>query len=123
MNFKSYLGGILTGVVCCLAGYVFAKNERLAGADPGSAGNGSYILATPSSSDAQLGQMVYVLKTQPEEDSQLAVYRNTGKGDLELISSRRIAFDLKLWNMGSKGLKPDEIKSKLKDEEDERKKK
>jgi hypothetical protein len=116
MNAKAYLAGILTGALCTLAGYLMSHSTP-AMADPG-ASAGSMILATPSSTDAQLGQMVYVLRTEPIEDAALVCYRNTGKGDLELVSARRISYDMKVWNHGSKGLTPQEIRKQLEVDKD-----
>lgn len=103
MNPKAYFAGILTGALCTLAGYMMGHSNS-AIADSGTGGGSSMIMATPSSSDAGLGSLVYVLKTEPAEDAALVCYRNTGKGDMELVSARRITWDLKVWNMG--GPKP-----------------
>ena len=89
-------------------------------ADPGGAAGGM-VLATPSSTDAGLGSLVYVLKTEPSEDAALICYRNTGKGDMELVSARRIAYDLKVWNMGTKGMSPEKIKDEIEKADRERK--
>lgn len=117
---KSYFAGILTGALCCLAGYLMGHSNPVM-ADPG-ASSGGMILATPSSTDAGLGALVYVLKTEPAEDAELLCYHNSGKGDLELVSARRIAYDLKIWKHGIKGMTPEEIRDKLKKDEEERKK-
>jgi hypothetical protein len=121
MNPKAYFAGILTGAVCTLAGYLMSHSTP-AMADPGGA-SGGMILATPSSSDAGLGSLVYVLKTDPIEDAALVCYRNTGKGDLELVSARRITYDLKVWNMGgAKGSRtPESIRDEIEKAEKDRK--
>lgn len=120
MGFKAYLAGILTGALCTLSGYLLANNDRIAAADPGGA-SGGYIMATPPAGGNH--QLIYVLKTDPAEDTQLAVYKvDTDGSKLKLASSRRVTYDLKLWNLGSEGMTPEEIKRKLKEEEDKRKK-
>lgn len=72
----------------------------------------AWILTTIESADPNVGSLVYVLKTDPVDEAVLVCYRNTGKGkgDLELVSARRITYDLKIWNLGGKGLAPEEIK-------------
>lgn len=121
MGFKAYLAGILTGALCTLSGYLLAHNDRIAAADPGGASEG-YIMATGPSGANQ--QLIYVMKTSPAEDTQLAVYKvDTDGTKLKLASSRRVTFDLKLWNHGSEGMTPEEIKKKLKEKEDEDKRK
>lgn len=121
MNPKAYFAGILTGALCTLAGYMMGHSNP-AMADQGS-GSSSMILATPSSSDAGLGSLVYVLKTEPAEDAALVCYRNTGKGDMELVSARRISYDLKVWNMGGAkgGPSPEKIRDDIKKAEEDRK--
>ncbi|MBI2923572.1 MAG: hypothetical protein HYY18_21160 [Planctomycetes bacterium] len=114
MGFKAYFAGILTGALCTLSGYLLANNDRIAAADPGGASDG-YIMATPPQGPNH--QLIYVMKTSPAEDAQLAVYKVSDGGDLTLVSSRRVPYDFKLWNMGSKGMKPEEIKKQIKEDE------
>lgn len=90
------------------------------GSHPSPAGP-AWILTTTESADPTVGSLVYVLKTDPVEEAVLLCYRNTGRGDLQLVSARRITYDLKLWNVGGKGLKPEEIKQAIDRENAQRK--
>lgn len=77
-------------------------------------------LVLVATTDPAFGSLVYILKSDPPEEAELVCYRNTGKGDLELVSARRITWDLKAWNVGGKGLSPEKLKKEMERAEESR---
>ena len=120
---NTFLSGILVGLIVATLGFVIFRTERSAYAEANGEGGG-LVLATPSSSSADLGALIYVVRSSPPEDAQLAVYKIEQSKDLHLVSSRRINNDLKLWDYTANGkfLSATEVRDILKKEEDKNKK-
>ncbi|NUN49001.1 MAG: hypothetical protein HUU15_09260 [Candidatus Brocadiae bacterium] len=116
------LTGALAGAIVATLGFVLMRGSQPAWAETGD-GSGGLVLATPSSSAADLGSLVYVLKTSPPEDATLTVYKVDQGKRLLLIASRRIVWDLKAFDFTSegKGLSVDEAKRAIEKFEKEQK--
>lgn len=119
-----FLTGILAGAILASLGFILTHGDKPAYAEANGEAGGGLVLATPSSSSADLGALVYVLKTSPPEDATLTVYKvNQGK-ELNLVASRRIVWDLKAYDYSAGGGKPLSVSDAQKIiEEEERKRK
>ncbi|MCE9582864.1 MAG: hypothetical protein K8T20_10250 [Planctomycetes bacterium] len=120
-----FLTGILAGAVLATLGFVLSRADRPAYAEANGEAGGGLILATPSSSSADLGALIYILKTQPPEDATLSVYKVEQGKTLTLIAVRRVVWDLKAYDFSSngKGLSVEEAQKAIEEAERKRKEK
>ena len=120
-----FLTGILAGAIVATLGFVLTRADRSAHAEANGEAGGGLILATPSSSSADLGALVYVMKTSPPEDATLSVYKVEQGKNLTLIAVRRIVWDLKAYDYSSngKGLSVEEAQKTIEEAEKKRKEK
>lgn len=116
-----FLTGILAGVIVATLGFLLTRAGSPAYAEANGEAGGGLVLATPSSSAADLGALVYVLKTSPPEDATLAVYKVEQSKNLVFIAARRVVWDLKAYDFtsGGKGLSVQEAQKAI--EEDAKK--
>jgi hypothetical protein len=119
------LTGVLAGAIVATIGFVLVRGNQPAWAEANGEAGGGLVLATPSSSAADLGSLIYVLKTSPPEDATLTVYKVEQNKRLVLIASRRIVWDIKAFDFSSegKGLSVDEAKKAIEDFERKQKEK
>ena len=119
-----FLTGILAGAILATLGFLL-KSDSTARAEANGEGNGGLILATPSSSSADLGALVYILKTSPPEDATLTVYKVDQGKELNLVAARRIVWDLKAWEYppNGKGISVEDAKKAIEEAEKKRKEK
>ncbi len=120
-----FLTGILAGAIVATLGFLLTNTANRAYAEANGEGGGGLILATPSSSSADVGSLVYVLKTSPPEDATLTVYKVDQGKTLVLIASRRIVWDLKAYDFSSngKGLSVQDAQKEIEEAERKRKEK
>lgn len=116
------LTGVLAGAILATLGFLL-KSDSTVRAEANGEGNGGLILATPSSSSADVGSLIYILKTSPPEDATLTVYKVEQGKQLILIAIRKIVWDLKGydWNSNGKGLSVEDAKKAIEEEEKKRK--
>jgi hypothetical protein len=120
-----FLTGILAGAIVATLGFLLTHPGAKAYAEANGEAGGGLVLATPSSSAADLGALVYVLKTSPPEDATLTVYKVEQGKQLVLIASRRIVWDLKAYDFSSngKGLSVEDAQKAIEEAEKKRKEK
>lgn len=108
---KAYFAGILTGAVCCLAGYMMGHtNPAMANSMmEGNSGNG-YIMQTASTGANE--RMIYIWDSTDPGKPRLSVYSVEQGKELQLRSHRLCAYDklFDTYEMGAKPQSPEEIK-------------
>jgi hypothetical protein len=120
-----FLTGILAGAIVATLGFLLTRTMSPVYAEANGEAGGGLILSTPSSSSADLGALIYVLKTSPPEDATLSVYKVEQAKQLTLIAVRRIVWDLKAYDYSSngKGLSVEEAQKTIEEAEKKRKEK
>jgi hypothetical protein len=110
MNGKAYFAGILTGAVCCLAGYLMAATHNPSYAAPGAASGDGWIMV--SGSEGANEKMIYILNTSDATRPGLYVYGLEQGKDLTFRAFRNMAYDGKfdLYEMKGQPNTPKEMK-------------
>lgn len=112
MQFRTYLAGLASGLVCCVAGYLMAQPNMTAMAGPESNGSGGFVLSTPSSGGNE--KMIYVLRTTDPDKPQLYIYSVEQGKDIQFRAFRSLQHDSH-WDMyewGGKSESPLELKAR-----------
>lgn len=106
---KEYLAGLLTGVLCLGAGYLFAQPGHLATAGPGEA-SGNFIIATPPSGENE--KLIYVYDVNDPAAPRLTVYAFEKGKEIQLRAHRNCMYDkiFDSYEWGGSALSPEEMK-------------